>query len=116
VNGGQSDWSTSFGLLYIYLDDLFSPIITTPLNLGATLNLDNGRAFVGFTASTGNEHFQVHDVLNWNFESFFIDKKYTKPTVVNGEGAQQCVNESVCLHPFDEQHFVRTNNVFVSEF
>jgi hypothetical protein len=42
---------------------MYSPIITTPINLGATLNLDNGRSYVGLTAATGDEYWQAHDVL-----------------------------------------------------
>ena len=41
--GGEGDWGTGFGLLYVYLDDMYSPVITTPLNLESTLLLDNGR-------------------------------------------------------------------------
>ena len=45
--GGMGDWGTGFGMLYVYLDDLNSPIMTVPLNLGSTIELDNGRAYVG---------------------------------------------------------------------
>eukprot|EP01033_Poteriospumella_lacustris_P010559 gene10559-7511_t len=76
-NGGVGDWGTGFGLLYVYIDDLYSPVITTPLNLGATLSLDDGRAYVGFTAATGNNHWQAHDVLSWTWDSLFEDIAYT---------------------------------------
>eukprot|EP01036_Dinobryon_divergens_P023312 gene23312-31642_t len=45
-NGGEGDWGTGVGLLYVYLDDMYSPVITTPINLGSTLELDDGRACV----------------------------------------------------------------------
>lgn len=93
-NGGEGDWGTGFGLLYVYLDDMYSPIITTPLNLGATLDLDDGRAFVGLTAATGNQYWQAHDVLGWQFDSLFVDERYTPPLRVNGVGAHQCVNST----------------------
>ena len=53
-------WGVGFGLLYIYVDDMYSPVITTPLNLDSTLHLDNGRMYVGLTAATGDSHFQVY--------------------------------------------------------
>lgn len=93
-NGGEPDWGTGFGLLYVYLDDMYSPVITTPLNLGATLNLDDGRAYVGVTAATGDQYWQAHDVLSWQFDSLFEDELYTPPVRINGEGAYQCVNET----------------------
>eukprot|EP01037_Dinobryon_pediforme_P028437 gene28437-31718_t len=106
-NGGVGDWGTGFGLLYVYIDDLYSPVITTPLNLGATLSLDDGRAYVGFTAATGNNHWQAHDVLSWTWDSLFEDIAYTAPTIINGEGMHQCVNASVCVHPEDYVHYMR---------
>ena len=51
--GGMGDWGVGVGLLYVYLDDTHSPIITIPMNLDATLRLDNGRMYVGLTAATG---------------------------------------------------------------
>eukprot|EP00551_Chaetoceros_affinis_P010920 CAMPEP_0203682536 /NCGR_PEP_ID=MMETSP0090-20130426/46208_1 /ASSEMBLY_ACC=CAM_ASM_001088 /TAXON_ID=426623 /ORGANISM="Chaetoceros affinis, Strain CCMP159" /LENGTH=45 /DNA_ID= /DNA_START= /DNA_END= /DNA_ORIENTATION= len=41
------------------------PVLTVPLHLSKTLNLNSGRAWVGFTASTGDETFQVHDILRF---------------------------------------------------
>jgi hypothetical protein len=41
------------GSLTIFLDDLSSPVLTVPVDLEATLNLDNGQAWVGLTAATG---------------------------------------------------------------
>jgi hypothetical protein len=103
------------GLLYVYLDDMYSPIITTPLNLDATLTLDSGRMYVGVTAATGNNHWQVHDLLSWNFQSLFIDEAYTPPMIVNGEGAYQCMNDTVCVHYPDYDHFVRENMIWQPE-
>lgn len=91
-NGGEGDWGTGVGLLYVYLDDMYAPVITTPLNLAATLQLDDGRAFVGLTAATGDEYWQAHDVLGWQFDSLFEDEAYTPPVRINGQGAYQCVN------------------------
>ena len=49
----MGDWGVGFGLLYVYLDDTQSPVITTLINLDSTLKLDNGRMYVGLTAATG---------------------------------------------------------------
>merc|ERR1712000_240709 len=85
--GGDGDWGTGFGLIYVYMDDMYSPIITTPLNLDKTLELDEGRMYVGVTAATGESHWQAHDILGFQFTSLFVDQDYTPPQVVNGEGA-----------------------------
>lgn len=110
--GGDGDWGTGFGLLYVYLDDMYSPIITTPLNLEKTLQLDEGRMYVGITAATGNAHWQVHDLLGFQFSSLYIDQKYTPPQVVNGEGAKDCSNYTVCTNFPDFDHYMRTNNIW----
>ena len=110
-NGGQGDWGSGFGLLYIYIDDLYSPIITTPINLDYTLKLDNGRAIVGLTAATGETRWQAHDILSWQFSSTYEDEVYNPPTIVNGEGAHACVDETECVHVPDYDHYMRINNV-----
>jgi len=110
--GGEGDWGVGFGLLYIYLDDLYSPVITTPLNLGATLTLDDGRCYVGVTAATGDSHWQTHDLLEWSFSSLYIDEYYTPPLMANGEGAYECVNVTACVHLPEFVHYSRTSNVW----
>jgi lectin family protein/CHRD domain-containing protein len=54
------------GTLTIFLDDMTKPILTVPVDLATTLKLDNGTAWVGFTAATGNR-FQAHDILSFSF-------------------------------------------------
>jgi hypothetical protein len=54
------------GTLTIFLDDLTSPVLTVPIDLGTTLSLDNGQAWVGFTAATGGRS-QAHDILSFSF-------------------------------------------------
>lgn len=54
------------GTLTVYLDDLAHPIIAAPIDLAASLNLDNGRAWVGFGAGSG-EFVATQDILNWSF-------------------------------------------------
>jgi hypothetical protein len=54
------------GTLQIFMDDNLTPRLTVAVNLGTLLNLDDGRAFVGFTAGTGTAT-EDHDILNWSF-------------------------------------------------
>jgi hypothetical protein len=101
----------------VYVDDLYSPVITTPLNLGATLTLDDGRAYIGLTAATGDNHWQAHDILSWTFDSLYIDIDYTPPLVISNnnnshDGAYTCVNETVCVHPVDYSHYMRKAQIW----
>src|SRR6185503_15652822 len=50
--------------LRIYVDDLASPALAVDVDIDATLDLDAGTAWVGFTSATGGG-FQSHDVLDW---------------------------------------------------
>lgn len=54
------------GSMSIFLDDLTSPRLTIPLDLATTLSLNNGQAWVGFTAGTFNA-WENHDVISWSF-------------------------------------------------
>jgi subtilisin family serine protease len=71
------------GVLSVYLDDLTSPILTVQLDLADALQLDTGRAWVGFTAATGGG-YQNHDILNWSLSN--IDRLLwtDSPAVVEG--------------------------------
>lgn len=105
----MGDWGAGLGMLYIFIDDMYSPVLITPLNLAATIHLENGRAFVGLTAATGDEHWQAHDILGWQFTSNYEDLRYEPPLIVNGQGDYQCVNESVCVNHVDYDHYYRSN-------
>ena len=50
--------------LRIYVDDLATPALTVDVDIAATLALDAGAAWVGFTSATGGG-FENHDVLDW---------------------------------------------------
>ena len=54
------------GTLSVYLDNLSSPVLSVPVDLAEILDLDAGRAWVGFTATTGGG-WQNHDILNWEY-------------------------------------------------
>ncbi|HXR04890.1 MAG TPA: L-type lectin-domain containing protein [Verrucomicrobiae bacterium] len=56
------------GNLQVFLDDLENPLMTVYVNLAKVMNLDNGRAWVGFTAASGAD-WQNHDLISWAFES-----------------------------------------------
>lgn len=55
----------ALGTLAIFVDDLSEPVLVVPVNLANTLELDNGRAWLGFTAATG-EAVDNHEILSWS--------------------------------------------------
>ncbi len=56
------------GNLRVYLDDLENPLMTVYVNLAKVIDLDEGRAWVGFTAACGAD-WQNQDLVNWSFTS-----------------------------------------------
>jgi len=64
-----------FGLLYVYVDSATEPLLIVPMNLAALLDIapTHGRAWVGFTASTGAGVWQVHDMLAWHLTELRVD-------------------------------------------
>lgn len=56
------------GTFSVYLDDMERPVLRVPLDIGSALALEDGRAWVGFTAATGGG-CQTHDLLSWSFTS-----------------------------------------------
>jgi len=54
------------GSMDVFMDDMSSPILSVSLDLAATLDLDNGGAWVGFTAGNGGG-VSYHDILTWQF-------------------------------------------------
>jgi hypothetical protein len=52
------------GELRIFVDDLATPALTVSIDLVTMLSLDNGQAWLGFTAGTGAA-VENHDVLSW---------------------------------------------------
>jgi hypothetical protein len=69
-----------FGMIYVYVNEFLA--LVAPLNLADTLRLDHGRAWVGFTSATGDDTWQVHDILQWEFSSLRMDST-TVPSVDN---------------------------------
>tara|TARA_B110000208_G_C11744366_1_gene421152 strand:- start:681 stop:1100 length:420 start_codon:yes stop_codon:yes gene_type:complete len=90
--GGMGEWGAGMGTLSIFLDDMTAPLLILPLNLGALLDTKatDGRAWVGFTAATGDSHWQAHDIMEWEFASTRIDlfnAQRAGPALVGGVGA-----------------------------
>ena len=56
------------GNLQVFLNDLENPLMTVYVNLARVMDLDNGRAWVGFTAASGAD-WQNHDLVSWAFDS-----------------------------------------------
>ena len=71
-------------MLYIYVMDLYEPKLIVPLHLIQTIHLERGRAYVGFTAATGDTTRQNHDIIDWSFSSLRMDAYTFEPTVANG--------------------------------
>ncbi|MHB8625220.1 MAG: L-type lectin family protein [Aggregatilineales bacterium] len=55
------------GTLNIFQNNYAAPVLTVSVNLATKLTLANGRAWVGFTGSTGSFTEGVA-ILNWNFK------------------------------------------------
>lgn len=56
------------GSLRVYLDSFFTPVLTVAVDLSTVLSLDSGKAWVGFTSSTGGA-WENHDILLWDFSN-----------------------------------------------
>ena len=70
------------GALSVFLDDLTNPALTIPnLDLSRLLLLDNGSAWVGFTAGTGAA-WENHDILAWQFGPAGVPVSITGPLPV----------------------------------
>ncbi|GEM_PF-956561 len=56
------------GNLQMYLDDMENPLMTVYVNLARVMDLDEGWAWVGFTAAGGAD-WQNQDLVSWSFAS-----------------------------------------------
>ncbi len=54
------------GTMRVFLNDMTTPRLSVQVNLGTLLNLNQGRAWVGFTGATGGA-WEFHDILSWTF-------------------------------------------------
>ncbi len=70
----MSDWEVHTvkiqyapGTMSIFIDDLDNACLSVAADLGSVLDLDDGKAWVGFTASSAVA-YQNHDILSWSFK------------------------------------------------
>jgi len=56
------------GRMSVFLDDFDEKLFSVRVNLNELLNLDQGAAWIGFTASTGAA-WENHDIVSWSFSS-----------------------------------------------
>ncbi|CAM9683580.1 unnamed protein product, partial [Pylaiella littoralis] len=97
VKGGSfTGWGSGIGTLSVYVGDLNEPCLVVPLNLEAIMRLNHGRAFVGFTAGTGRDTWQVHDVLRWSLSSLREDAPNWSPPSVDQHNFDGAVNNTSC--------------------
>ena len=68
------------GNLQVFLDDLENPLMTVYVNLAKVMDLDNGRAWVGFTAASGAD-WQNHDLVSWILASSEETGQNTAPAL-----------------------------------
>lgn len=55
-------------IMKVYLDEFNTPKITAYVNIDSLLDLDNGKAWLGFTSSTGGA-FANHDIVSFGHKS-----------------------------------------------
>lgn len=55
-------------VMKVYLDEFNTPKITAYVNIDSLLDLDNGKAWLGFTSSTGGA-FANHDIVSFGHKS-----------------------------------------------
>uniref|UniRef100_K3X417 Legume lectin domain-containing protein n=1 Tax=Globisporangium ultimum (strain ATCC 200006 / CBS 805.95 / DAOM BR144) TaxID=431595 RepID=K3X417_GLOUD len=75
-------WASGVGVLSVFVGNMETPIMSVPLRIDDTIELEHGRAWVGFTASTGETAWQTHDILSWSFESLRRNVVFTEPMPV----------------------------------
>ncbi|XZE56600.1 Calx-beta domain-containing protein [Planctomycetaceae bacterium SH139] len=76
------------GQLQVFYDSLAAPVISADVDLSELLNLDSGKAWVGFTAATGGG-YQNHDILNWEYRVLADTSRtvaISNTSVVEGNG------------------------------
>ncbi|HMB00005.1 MAG TPA: L-type lectin-domain containing protein, partial [Spirochaetota bacterium] len=54
------------GDLKLYIDDMTTPVLTDNITIDNELALDNGKAWIGFTAATGAD-YENHDIESWSY-------------------------------------------------
>jgi len=85
------------GVLFVYVDDLVTPVLSVPLDLATTLSLAVNEAWVGFTGSTGGVN-ETHDILSFAFDEDSVgtggNSPPLQPTITEPTVDGQIVNPS----------------------
>lgn len=69
INDGAVHWVKIEyvpGTMKVYVDDASAPMLAVQVDLAQSLQLEDGRAWVGFTSATGGES-ESHEILSWAF-------------------------------------------------
>jgi len=69
------------GVLKVYLVDMNTPLLSAAVDINGLLDLDNGKAWVGFTAQTGD---QIHEIVSWEFKNSITNFCYNSFTNTDG--------------------------------
>lgn len=67
------------GKLEVYVDGFYKPVLTTEINLEEVLVLDNGKAWIGFTAGTDDGKFARHTITGWRHSSAHVPEEIQEP-------------------------------------
>lgn len=73
-------------ILSVYLDNFTSPVLSVNINLATTLNLDNSKAWVGFSSGTGSSTPRIHEIIQWSFCSDTLQTYSISGTVLDTDG------------------------------
>ncbi|MDX1479092.1 MAG: L-type lectin-domain containing protein [Saprospiraceae bacterium] len=57
------------GKLEVYLDSYLFPVLSVRIDIAGRIGASNGRAWLGFTSSTSEDHAH-HDLLQWSLKEF----------------------------------------------
>ena len=72
------------GKLLVYVDNMNKPKLTANIDIAKTIDLDNGKAWVGISAATG-AGFANHDILNWSMQTTIPGQKQEETVVKKPE-------------------------------
>jgi hypothetical protein len=71
------------GTLDVFVDNMRNPILTVRIDIARSIDLDEGRAWVGISGATG-EDYANHDILKWSMQTTRprLKEEPTKPVEI----------------------------------
>jgi hypothetical protein len=54
------------GTMKVFVNNMVNPLLVASVDIGSLLNLNSGKAWVGFTGTTG-ESYDTHSISSWSF-------------------------------------------------